>query len=91
MDGTTSLKLPLFGVNFAIVFDPSLFDLDRISFADLTSFEILMIGILKETCLSVREVTSLLGQQLLTILTPINYGISLNLILSYLFYSFINF
>lgn len=74
IDGTTSLKWPLFSVNFAIVFDPGLFNLDAISFADLTSLETLMIGIVKETCVGVNELTSILGKQLLSVLTPISYG-----------------
>jgi hypothetical protein len=74
MDGTTSLKWPLFSVNFAIIFDPALFDLGAISFADLTSLEPLMIGIVKETCVGVTELTSILGKQLLSVLTPIICG-----------------
>lgn len=77
MDGTTSLKWPLFIVNFAPVHDPQLFDLEAISFADLTAYETQTVGILKETCLSVKDRVSLLGQQLLTIVEPINYGIML--------------
>jgi len=74
MDGTTSLKWPLFTVNFALVHDPQLFDLEAISFADLTALETHTAGILKETCLAVKDRASLLGQQLLTIVEPINYG-----------------
>ena len=74
MDGTTSNKWPIFAINFAIVHDPLLFDLEAISFADLTALEIQTLGILKETCLTVKELTSLLGKQLLTIVEPINYG-----------------
>jgi hypothetical protein len=74
MDGTTSLKWPLFSVNFAIVFDPALFNLDAISFADLTSLEPLLMGIMKETCVGVNELTAILGKQLLSVLTPIKCG-----------------
>lgn len=76
MDGTTSLKWPIFSVNFALVHQPHLFDLDFISFAKLTELEIQTIGILKETCLTVRDRTKILGNQLLTIMEPVNYGIS---------------
>ncbi len=75
MDGTTSLKWPIFSVNFALVHQPHLFDLESISFAKLTELEIQTIGILKETCLTVRDCTKILGNQLLTIMEPVNYGI----------------
>ncbi len=75
MDGTTSLKWPLFAINFATLHDPELFDLDILSFADLTALEIQTVGVLKETCFTVKELTGLLGKQLLSIVTPINYGI----------------
>lgn len=77
MDGTTSLKWPFFIVNLAIVFDPLVFYLDAISFSDLTSLEVIMAGIVKETCLSVTELTGLLGKQFLSLITPVNYGIFL--------------
>lgn len=80
MDGTTSLKWPLFTVNFAIVHDPQLFDEEALSFSDLTAYETQTVGILKETCLTVKDRASLLGRQLLTIIEPITYG---NLIHSY--------
>lgn len=74
MDGTTTLKWPIFAVNFALVYDPQIFDLDAISFATLTTLEIQTIGILKETCLTVKDCASMLGKQLLSIIEPINYG-----------------
>lgn len=74
MDGTTSLKWPFFAINFAIVHDPKLFNLAAISFAELTSLKVVLVGILKETCAHVREVIGLLGKQLLTVVIPINYG-----------------
>lgn len=74
MDGTTALKWPLFALNFALIYDPLLYNLDAISFADLTSLEVMLIGILKETCLTVKEVAGLLGKQLMTVIAPINYG-----------------
>lgn len=77
MDGTTALKWPLFSVNFALIHEPNLFDLDFISFAELTELEIQTIGILKETCLTVKDRCKILGKQLLTIMEPINYGIFL--------------
>jgi hypothetical protein len=83
MDGTTSLKWPFFLVNLAIVFDPLMYNLDAISFADLTSLEVIMVGIVKETCLSVTELTGLLGKQFLSLITPINYGNSFFLSLSF--------
>lgn len=76
MDGTTSLKWPIFTISFALIYDPKMYDLNAISFADLTSLEILLVGILKETCLTVTELCGLLGKQFLTVMTPINYGIS---------------
>jgi hypothetical protein len=80
MDGTTSNKWPLFALNFALVHDPLLYNLDAISFADLTSLEVVLIGILKETCLSVKEVAGLLGKQLLTVIAPIHYGMTNHLL-----------
>lgn len=74
MDGTTSLKWPLFTANFAIVHDPQLIDLEVISFSDLTAYETQTVGILKETCLTVKDRASLLGRQLLTIIEPVTYG-----------------
>lgn len=74
MDGTTSLKWPIFTVNIGIVYDPQLFDLNLISFAELTAFETQSIGILKETYLTVEDRASLLGKQFLTIIEPISYG-----------------
>lgn len=74
MDGTTSLKWPIFTISFAIVYDPDIYNLDAITFAELTSFEILLVGMVKETCLSVTELCGLLGMQLLTVMTPITYG-----------------
>lgn len=83
MDGTTSLKWPFFSANVALIHEPHLFNLDYISFADLTELQIQIIGINKETCLTVKECTQILGNQLLTILEPINYGIYYFSYLSY--------
>jgi hypothetical protein len=77
MDGTTAIKWPLFALSFALVFDPLLYNMDAISFAALTSLEVLLVGILKETCLTVKEVAGLLGKQLMTVIAPINYGMSI--------------
>ncbi len=75
MDGTTSLKWPFFSVTIALIYDPLVYNLDTISFADLTSLEIIMVGIVKETCLSITELTGLLGKQFLSLIVPVNYGI----------------
>jgi hypothetical protein len=82
MDGTTALKWPLFALNFAIIYDPLLYDLDFISFANLTALEVVLVGIIKETCLSVKEVGGLFGKQLLTVIAPIHYGMPLRNILA---------
>lgn len=74
MDGTTSLKWPFFAINFAIVHDPHFFNLNAISFAELTSLQVVLVGIMRETCDHVREVIGLLGKQFLTVVLPINYG-----------------
>jgi hypothetical protein len=75
MDGTTTLRWPFFSANIALVHDPHLYDLNFISFANLTELQIQTVGINKETCLTVRECAQILGCQLLSIKEPINYGI----------------
>jgi hypothetical protein len=40
-----------------------LFNLDAISFADLTSLEPLLMGIMKETCVGVNELTAILKER----------------------------
>jgi hypothetical protein len=82
MDGTTALKWPFFALNFALTYDPLLYDLDFISFAELTALEVVLVGIIKETCLSVKEVAGLLGKQLLTVIAPIHYGMPFRYILT---------
>jgi hypothetical protein len=86
MDGTTSLRWPFFSANVALVHDPLLFDLNYISFADLTELQIQSVGINKETCLTVRECAQMLGKELLTIAEPINYGNLLLFTYAYVLY-----
>lgn len=73
-DGTTCLKWPVFVFNFGIQYDPTIFNLDATSFAEITALESVLVGFQKENCMTVNDVCSVLGKQLLSIVHPIEYG-----------------